>query len=54
MIDRLLNSERAKVLTVVLIVALATALTGKNVISYPKECMIEEMANLYEPAVKRA
>ena len=54
MIERLLNSERAKVLVVVLIVAVGTAVTAKNVISYPTECMTEEMVNLYEPALKRA
>ena len=54
MLDGLLNSERAKVIAVVLIVAVGTAVTAKNVISYPTECMTEEMVNLYEPAVKRA
>ena len=54
MIDGLLASERAKVMAVVLIVAVGTALTAKNVISYPTECMTDDMVNLYEPAVKRA
>ena len=53
MIDRLFDSERAKVIAVVLIVAVGTAVTAKNVISYPTECMTEEMVNLYEPTVKR-
>ena len=54
MLDGLLNCERAKVLAVILIVSIGTAVTAKNVISYPVECMTEEMANLYEPAVKLA
>ena len=54
MINRLLNSERAKILAVVLIVALGTTVTAKNVISYPTECMTEEIVNMYKPAIKRA
>ena len=51
--DRLLGNERAKVLAVVLIVAVGTAVVAKNAISYPTECMTEEMVNLYEPTAKR-
>ena len=54
MFDRLLSSERAKVIAVILVVGVGTAITAKNVISYPTECMTEEMAGVYEPALKRA
>ncbi|WP_320667460.1 hypothetical protein [Prochlorococcus sp. MIT 1307] len=53
MLDGLLNSERAKVLAVIAIVAVGTGVTAKNVISYPIECMTEQQAHVYEP-VKRA
>ena len=53
MLDGLLNRERAKVLAVIAIVALGTAVTAKNVISYPTECMTEQQAHVDEP-VKRA
>ena len=53
MLDGLLNSERAKVLAVIAIVAVGTGVTAKNVISYPTECMTEQQAQVYEP-VKRA
>ena len=48
MLDRLLASERAKVIAVVLIVAVGTAVTAKNVISYPTECITEEMAHIIQ------
>ena len=51
-IDRLLSSERAKVIAVILVVGVGTAITAKNVISYPTECMREEMAQVYKP-IKR-
>ena len=54
MLDGLLNSERAKVLAVIAIVAVGTGITAKNVISYPTECMTEQQAHVYKPAVKRA
>ena len=50
MIDRLSNNERAKVLTVITIVAVGTGITAKNVISFPTECMTEQQAHVYEPA----
>ena len=53
MLDGLLNSERAKVIAVIAVVAIGTGVTAKNVISYPTECMTKEMVNLYKPAVKR-
>ena len=54
MLDGLLNSERAKVIAVIAVVAIGTGVTAKNVISYPTECMTEEMVNLYESTLKRA
>ena len=53
MLDGLLNSERAKVIAVIAVVAIGTGSTAKNVISYPTECMTEQQAHVYEP-VKRA
>ena len=38
MLDGLLNSERAKVLAVIAIVAVGTGVTAKSVISFPTEC----------------
>ena len=53
MLDGLLNSERAKVLAVISIVAIGTGVTAKSVISFPTECTGELQAHVYEP-VKRA
>ncbi len=54
MIDRLLASERAKVIAVIAVVAVGTALTAKNVISYPTECITEQQAQAgsTEPTTK--
>ena len=52
MLDGLLNSERAKVLAVIAIVAIGTGVTAKNVISYPTECMTEQKAHVYEPVIR--
>ncbi len=46
MIDRLLSTERFKVIAVILLVAVGTAFTAKNVISYPTECMTEQQAQM--------
>ena len=54
MLNRLLTSERAKVIAVLVIVAVGTAVTAKSVISFPTECTGEQQAYVYEPAVKRA
>jgi len=54
MLDGLLNRERAKVIAVIAVVAIGTGVTAKNVISYPTECMTEQQAHVYEPAVKPA
>ena len=54
MLDGLLNSERAKVIAVIAIVAIGTGVTAKSVISFPTECTGEQQAYVYEPAVKRA
>ena len=43
MINRLLSSERAKWIFVIAVVAIGAGFTAKNVISYPTECMKEEM-----------
>ena len=48
MLDHFLNNERAKVIVVVLTIAVGTAFTARNVISYPTECMTEEMAHSSE------
>ena len=48
MLIHLLNHECEKVIVVVLIIAAGTALTARNVISYPTECMTEEMAHSSE------
>ena len=54
MLDGLLNSERAKVIAVIAIVAIGTGVTAKSVISFPTECTGEQQAYVYEPAAKRA
>ena len=43
MINRLLSSERIKWIFVIGVVAIGTGFTAKNVISYPTECMKEEI-----------
>ena len=43
MINRLLSCERTKCFFVVGVVAIAAGFTAKNVISYPTECMKEEI-----------
>ena len=48
MLDRLLTSERAKVIAVLVIVAVGTAVTAKSVISFPTECTGEEMVHSYK------
>ena len=52
MLDGLLNSERAKVIAVIAIVAVGTGVTAKNVISYPTECITEQQAQVYEPVIR--
>ena len=44
MINRLISSERTKWLFVIGVVAISAGFTAKNVISYPTECIKEEMA----------
>ena len=44
MLNRLLSSKRQKWIFLIGIVAIGAGLTAKNVISYPTECMNEEMA----------
>jgi len=43
MINRLLSSERSKWIFVIGVVAIGAGFTAKNVISYPTECMNEEV-----------
>ena len=43
MINRLLSSERTKWIFVIGIVAIGAGFTARNVISYPTECIKEEM-----------
>ena len=43
MINKLLSSERTKWIFVIGVVAVSAGLTAKNVISYPTECMKEEL-----------
>ena len=43
MINRLISSERSKWILVIGVVAIGTGFTAKNVISYPTECMNEEI-----------
>ena len=43
MINRLLSSERKKWIFVIGVFAIGAGFTAKNVISYPTECMKEEM-----------
>ena len=46
-IDRLLFSERAKVIAVIAVVAVGTGLTAKSVISFPTECTGEQQAQIW-------
>ena len=43
MINRLLSSERSKWIFVIGVVAIGAGFSAKNVISYPIECMSEEV-----------
>ena len=43
MIKRLLSSERTKWIFVIGVVAIGAGFTPKNVISYPTECISEEV-----------
>ena len=43
MINRLISSERSKWIFVIGVVAIGAGFTAKNVISYPTECMNEEV-----------
>ena len=43
MINRLMSSERSKWIFVISVVAIGAGFTAKNVISYPTECMREEV-----------
>lgn len=43
MINRLISSERSKWIFIIGVVAIGAGFTAKNVISYPTECMREEV-----------
>tara|TARA_B100000700_G_scaffold35602_1_gene34585 strand:- start:67 stop:249 length:183 start_codon:yes stop_codon:yes gene_type:complete len=43
MINRLISSKRSKWMFVIGVVAIGAGFTAKNVISYPTECMSEEV-----------
>ena len=43
MINRLISSERSKWIFVIGVVAIGAGFTANNVISYPTECMSEEV-----------
>ena len=43
MINRLISSERSKWIFVIGVVAIGAGFTANNVISYPTECMREEV-----------
>ena len=43
MINRLISSKRSKWIFVIGVVAIGAGFTAKNVISYPTECMLEEV-----------
>ena len=50
MINRLILSERSKWIFVIGVVAIGAGFTAKNVISYPTECMSEEVVqDLFSP-----
>ena len=46
--NRLFSSQRSKWLFGIGLVAIGAGITAKNVISYPAECMTEEMAQISE------
>ena len=43
MINRLISSERSKWIFLIGVLAIGAGFTAKNVISYPTECMREEV-----------
>ena len=43
MINRLISSERTKWIFIIGIIAISSGFIAKNVISYPTECMREEV-----------
>ncbi len=45
MINRLISSERSKWIFVIGVIAIGAGFTAKNVISYPTECMTEEVVH---------
>ena len=45
MINRLISSDRSKWIFVIGVIAIGAGFTAKNVISYPTECMTEEVVN---------
>ncbi len=47
MINRLISSERSKWIFVIGVFAIAAGFTAKNVISYPTECMSEEVVQAF-------
>ena len=48
--NKLISSERSKWIFVIGVVAIGAGFTAKNVISYPTECMREEVVkNLFTP-----
>ena len=47
MINRLISSERSKWIFVIGVVAIGAGFTAKNVISYPTECMSEEVVQVF-------
>ena len=49
MINRLLSCERTKWIFVIGVFAIGAGFTAKNVISYPTECMTEEIASSWKP-----
>ena len=50
MFNRLISSERSKWIFLTGVVAISAGFTAKNVISYPTECMKEEVAlEFYSP-----
>ena len=50
MINKLISSDRLKWIFVIGVVAISAGFTAKNVISYPTECMKEDVAlEFYSP-----
>ena len=47
MINRLISSERSKWIFVIGVLAIGAGFTAKNVISYPTECMSEEVVQKF-------